>query len=83
MDAFRAVACTLRDRYLPYHEGRLMWRKEQTGNKTFAACEEILLAFIRFVRIQCVPCETCRLQLGVTTVAVPTLCTRAASGAYA
>ncbi|XP_012234613.1 tRNA-dihydrouridine(16/17) synthase [NAD(P)(+)]-like isoform X3 [Linepithema humile] len=30
MEAFRSVACALRDRYLPYHEGRLTWQIEKT-----------------------------------------------------
>lgn len=28
MESFRNVVYTLRDRYLPYHEGRLIWHEE-------------------------------------------------------
>nr|XP_033331960.1 uncharacterized protein LOC117223657 [Megalopta genalis] len=31
MESFRSVVCALRDRYLPYHEGRLAWH-EQTND---------------------------------------------------
>lgn len=30
MEAFRGVACALKDRYLPYHEGHLTWREKNT-----------------------------------------------------
>ncbi|CAD1470330.1 unnamed protein product [Heterotrigona itama] len=28
MESFRNVVCALKDRYLPYHEGRLIWQEE-------------------------------------------------------
>lgn len=31
MESFRNVVYTLRDRYLPYHEGRLIWHEETSG----------------------------------------------------
>lgn len=32
MEAFKSVTYVLRDRYLPYHEGRLIWQTGRTGN---------------------------------------------------
>lgn len=32
MEAFKNVVDILKDRYLPYHEGRLAWQTEKTGN---------------------------------------------------
>ena len=32
LEAFRSVAYALRDRYLPYHEGHLIWQTGKTGN---------------------------------------------------
>lgn len=31
MESFKSVVYTLRDRYLPYHEGRLRWQQETSG----------------------------------------------------
>lgn len=35
MEAFKSVTYALRDRYLPYHEGRLIWQTEKTGNNLY------------------------------------------------
>jgi len=32
MKAFKSVTYALRDRYLPYHEGHLIWQTGKTGN---------------------------------------------------
>lgn len=32
MEAFKSITYALRNRYLPYHEGRLIWQTERTGN---------------------------------------------------
>lgn len=53
MESFRSVTCALRDRYLPYHDGRLAWKQERIGNnlilkKSIGFAFTYLLMFLGF-----------------------------------
>lgn len=44
MESFKSVVLALRDRYLPYHEGRQLWQEEITGlytSRRYTYCSPI------------------------------------------
>lgn len=47
MEAFKSVTYALKERYLPYHEGRLIWQTGRTGNNLTPRGREYYLHLLR------------------------------------
>lgn len=46
MENFRAVVSKLKERYLPYHEGKLVWESKKEGVMIFITIINIIKAFL-------------------------------------